>query len=65
MYGTPTFDPQYTVLHAPRTINPRIDSDYEYTESLGWGEKFHAARIFALYSNLGRAALEGVPLRDQ
>ena len=35
------------------------------TESLGWGEKFHAARIFALYSNLGRAALEGVPLRDQ
>ena len=35
------------------------------TESLGWGEKFHAARIFALYSNLGRAALEGVPLRGQ
>ena len=51
MYGTPTVDPQYTVLHAPRTgilrqvidvrivtgpIIPRIDSDYEYTEFLGW-----------------------------
>ena len=54
------------------------DIDFEYyvddsglseivldTEGLGWGEKFHAARIFALYSNLGRAALEGVPLRGQ
>ena len=35
------------------------------TESLGWDEKFHAARLFALYSNLDRAALEGIPLRDQ
>jgi hypothetical protein len=54
------------------------DIDFEYyvddsglseivldTESLGWGEKFHAARLFALYSNLGRAALAGVPLRSQ
>ena len=54
------------------------DIDFEYyvddsglseivldTESLGWGEKFHAAHLFALYSNLGRAALEGVPLRGQ
>ena len=54
------------------------DIDFEYyvddsglseivldTESLGWDEKFHAARLFALYSNLGRAALAGVPLRSQ
>lgn len=35
------------------------------TERLGWGERFHAARVFALYSNLDHAVLEGVPLLDQ
>ena len=34
------------------------------TGHLGWGEQFQAARIFALYSGLECAALEGIPLLD-
>ena len=32
------------------------------TRHLGWGEQFLAARLFALYSGLECAALEGIPL---
>jgi len=36
-----------------------------HTEHLDWGERFHAARLFALYSNLERATIEGVPLLNR